>query len=51
MSQARKVDKEPSINDIIKAINTLGKMQGAFTDNVNLNGNIGVVIVDDIENG
>ena len=51
VTQARKMDKEPSINDIIKAINTLGKMQGAFTDNVNLNGNIGVVIVDDIENG
>lgn len=50
MSEARKMDKEPSIKDIINAINTLGKMQGAFADNVNLNGNIGVVIVDDIEN-
>lgn len=51
MSEARKMDKNPSIKDIINAINTLGKMQGAFADNVNLNGNIGVVIVDDIENG
>ena len=51
MSEARKMDKNPSIKDIINAINTLGKMQGAFTDNVNLNGNVGVVIVDDIENG
>ena len=50
MSEARKMDKNPSIKDIINAINTLGKMQGAFTDNVNLNGNVGVVIVDDIEN-
>ena len=51
MTEARKMDKEPSIKDIINAITTLGKMQGAFTDNVNMNGNIGVVIVDDIENG
>lgn len=50
MSEARKMDKEPSIKDIINAINTLGKMQGAFVDNVNLNGKVGVVIVDDIEN-
>lgn len=50
ITEARKMDKEPSIKDIINAINTLGKMQGAFTDNVNLNGNVGVVIVDDIEN-
>ena len=50
MSQARKMDKNPSVKDIINAINTLGKMQGAFAENVNLNGNIGVVIVDDIEN-
>ena len=50
-SEARKMDKNPSMKDIINAINTLGKMQGAFADNVNLNGNIGVVIVDDIENG
>lgn len=50
VTEARKMDKEPSIKDIINAINTLGKMQGAFTDNVNLNGNVGVVIVDDIEN-
>ena len=50
MSEARKMDKNPSIKDIINAINTLGKMQGAFTENVNLSGNVGVVIVDDIEN-
>ena len=32
MTEARKMDKEPSIKDIINAINTLGKMQGAFSD-------------------
>lgn len=34
MSEARKMDKEPSIKDIINAINTLGKMQGVFIDKV-----------------
>lgn len=34
MSEARKMDKEPSIKDIINAINTLGKMQGVFVDKV-----------------
>lgn len=32
MSEARKMDKEPSIKDIINAINTLGKIQGVFSD-------------------
>lgn len=36
MTEARKMDKEPSIKDIINAINTLGKMQGAFVDKVEL---------------
>lgn len=34
MSEARKMDKNPSIKDIINAINTLGKMQGVFIDKV-----------------
>ena len=34
MTEARKMDKEPSIRDIINAINTLGKMQGAFVEKV-----------------
>lgn len=51
MTEARKMTKTPSIKDVISAIEKLGKMQGAFTDNVNLNGNVGVVIVDDIESG
>lgn len=50
VTEARKMTKKPAIKDVISAINTLGKMQGAFIDNVNLNGAVGVVIVDDIEN-
>ena len=50
MTLARKMTKKPAIKDVVSAVNTLGKMQGAFIDNVNLNGNVGVVIVDDIEN-
>ena len=51
MTEARVMKKKPAIKDVISAVNTLGKMQGAFVENVNLNGNVGVVIVDDIENG
>lgn len=47
---ASKTDKTASIKDIISAINTLGKMQGLFTDKVDMGGSVGVVIVDDIEN-
>jgi phage terminase small subunit len=32
MTEARKMDKEPSIKDIINAITTLGKMQGLFSE-------------------
>lgn len=49
-TEAKKINKKPAIKDVISAVNTLGKMQGAFVDNVNLNGSVGVVIVDDIEN-
>ncbi len=34
MSEARKMDKNPAIKDIINAINTLGKIQGVFIDKV-----------------
>ena len=34
MSEARKMDKNPAIKDIISAITTLGKMQGLFIDKV-----------------
>lgn len=36
MSEARKMDKEPSIKDIINAINTLGKMQGLFSEKLKI---------------
>lgn len=36
MTEARKMDKEPSIKDIINAINTLGKMQGLFSEKLKL---------------
>lgn len=51
MQEARIMTKKPSLKDVIGAIDRLGKMQGAFKENVNLNGNVGVVIVDDIESG
>lgn len=51
MQEARIMTKKPSLKDVIGAIDRLGKMQGAFSNDVNLNGNIGVVIVDDIESG
>lgn len=33
-SSARRMDKAPAIKDVINAINTLGKMQGLFTEKV-----------------
>lgn len=35
-SEAGTILKKPSVKDVINAINTLGKMQGAFADNINL---------------
>lgn len=43
-SVARKVRKEPSLNDVVKAINTLGKMQGLFLEKMQVTGNLPVVI-------
>lgn len=43
-SEARRMRKEASLNDRIKAIEKLGKMQGAFVDKLNVDGNIPVVI-------
>lgn len=48
-SSARRMRKEASIKDIVNAINTLGKMQGAFTTNLNLEGAIPIVICGDDE--
>lgn len=36
MSEARTMTKKPAIKEVINAINTLGKMQGAFVDKLQL---------------
>ena len=43
-----KMKKTASIKDIISAVNALGKMQGAFADNVNITGAVPIVIKDDV---
>ena len=47
MSEARKMDKKPAIKDIINAINTLGKMQGAFIDRLELDADMDLNITVD----
>lgn len=37
VSEARVVEKRPQLKDVIKAGETLAKMQGAFDNNVNVN--------------
>lgn len=37
ISEARVVEKRPQLKDVIKAGETLAKMQGAFDNNVNVN--------------
>jgi phage terminase small subunit len=49
MQEAQKLMKKPAIKEVISAIEKLGKMQGAFTDNVNVNGVVPVVIAGDDE--
>ena len=46
---AIKVKKNASIKDIISAVNTLGKMQGAFVDKLDVKNAVSVVIVDDLD--
>lgn len=41
--------KRAAIKDRLKALELLGKMKGAFVDNVNLTGNVPVTFVNDIE--
>lgn len=48
ISEARKMKKKPSVRDVINAINTLGKMQGAFVEKLNVSGNVGVTFIDDL---
>ena len=47
MSEARKINKKPAIKDIINAINSLGKMQGAFVDKVEVDADISPVVIKD----
>lgn len=42
------VEREIKMADKLKALELLGRRLGLFTDNVNLNGDVGVTIVDDV---
>ena len=42
------VEREVKLHDKLKALELLGRRLGLFTDNVNLNGDVGVTIVDDV---
>lgn len=46
---AFKMKKTASVKDIISAVNTLGKMQGAFVEKVDLKNAVSVTIVDDLD--
>lgn len=48
-SGAFKMKKTASVKDIISAVNTLGKMQGAFVDKLDVKNAVSVVIVDDLD--
>lgn len=48
MSNATTIKKQVGARERIKAAELLGKRFGLFTDKVNLEGNVGVMIVDDI---
>lgn len=37
ITESKKMEKAPSVKDVISAINTLGKMQGLFTEKVEQN--------------
>ena len=47
MTEARKMDKEPSIKDIINAINTLGKIQGAFSSKLEIDADLSPIVIKD----
>ena len=47
-SEARTIDKELSAKDRIKAAELLGKRYALFTEKVDVEGNVGVTIIDDI---
>lgn len=43
------LDEAEETKDKLKAVDILNRMDGAYTDKVNVSGDVGVVIVDDIE--
>lgn len=46
---AFKMKKTASVKDIISAVNTLGKMQGAFVEKLDVKNAVSVMIVDDLD--
>lgn len=48
MSEVEIVDKKPSLREVLKAAELLGKRYAMFTDKVDLENNIAVTIIDDI---
>lgn len=49
ISEAKIVKKQVAAKERVKAAELLGKRYMLFTDKVDVSGNLGVVIVDDIE--
>ena len=47
-SEARTMKKKPSFKDVVAAIDKLARMQGAYSDKVEVSGALPVVLVDDI---
>ena len=45
ITQARKMDKEPSIKDIINAITILGKIQGAFSSKLEIDADLSPIVI------
>lgn len=48
-SQVISKRKQAALKDRLKALELLGKMQGAFVDNVNLTGNVPVTFIEDLK--
>ena len=48
-SKAKTIKKNPSEKERLKAAELLGKRYGIFTDNINVEADVGVTIVDDVE--
>ena len=49
MSRATRVIKHPDEKERLKAAEMLGKVHGMFTDKMQINGDLGVQIVDDVD--